>query len=109
MNEQLCLAPVHGNDPLESLEASLRVDAKRQLEMVLLVLYRAEKPLSDDDISERAGLLRNSAGTRRGVAKAMGLVEKVGRGETPRGNPCGLWAITDAGVEYVRQLLGAAA
>lgn len=109
MNEQLSLAPIHSHDPVESLEAAMRVDAKRQLEMVLLALYRAEKPLSDDDIAERCGLLRNSAGTRRGVAKGMGLVERVGRGETPRGNPCALWAITDEGVKYVRRQLGAAA
>lgn len=97
MNEQLALAPIHNNDPAESLQAAMRVDAKRQLEVVLAVLYRAERPLSDDEIGERAGLLRHAAGTRRGIARNLGLVEKAGRGLTPRGNPCGLWRLTDEG------------
>lgn len=108
MNEQLTLAPVHRNDPVESVQAANKVDAKLQLHMVLIALYHAEGPLTDDELGERCGLLRHSAGTRRGVAAGLGYVTKVGRGLTPRGNPCGRWTLTPAGVEYVQRMQASA-
>ena len=104
--EQLdLLAPSRRDDPPESREAAAKVDALRQYHLVLRTLSGAPGGLSDDEIAERTGLLRNSAGTRRGVAVKEGLVEKCGRSETPRGNPCGLWRLTDAGRRYVREEL----
>lgn len=98
------LAPTREHDPAESHEAAQRVRAAEQYHLVLHVLYAAPGGLSDDQIAERAGLLRNSAGTRRGVGVKNGHVERCGRSETPRGNPCGVWRLTDAGREYVEAL-----
>lgn len=101
---QLTLAPVHRDDPVESLLAAEKVDAAGQLRAVLVALYEARQPLSDDDLAARLGLLRHAAGTRRGVALKRGWVEKAGRGLTPRGNPCGLWALTAEGRRYVEAM-----
>lgn len=101
--EQLELAPIHDHDPIESLEAARRVDAEGQLRKVMFALYDADRPLSDDDLAERCELLRTSAGTRRGVAQKFGWVEKAGRGVTPRGNSCGLWALSERGRRWVEQ------
>lgn len=106
--EQLALAPVHADDPVESSIAAQRVAAKRQFDLVLVTLYRAGKPLTDDQIAERAGLLRTSAGTRRGIARDQGLVEKAGRGLSAHGNPASKWQLTDDGARLARRLLGLA-
>lgn len=108
MSEQLVLAPVHDNDPIESVEAAHKVDAERQFRLVMVCLYNAERPLTDDEIAERCELLRNSAGTRRGIARNMGYVEKAGRSRTPRGNSCGTWRLTDAGRRWVIKTLAGA-
>ena len=102
------LAPVHRNDQPESAEAARKVDAETQLRRVLVCLLE-HGPQTDDEIAERLGLLRNSAGTRRGVAVKFGYVEKVGRGVSAQGNPCGKWALTRAGVEMASQLRSRAA
>lgn len=99
--EQLQLAPVHDNDPVESLLAAQKVDAADQFRKVMYALYNAEKPLTDDELGERCGLLRHAAGTRRGVARNMGYVEKAGRGVSALGNPCGTWRLTGTGRRWV--------
>lgn len=109
MNEQLTLAPVHAHDPMESRLAASRVDAKGQFDLVLVTLYRAGVALTDDEVAERAGLLRTSAGTRRGIARDQGLVVKNGRGVSAHGNPAARWSLTEKGERYVRALLGVAA
>lgn len=102
---QLAIAPIARNSPVESLVAASKVDAQRQLEAVLRCLYEADEPLTDDKIAERCGLLRTSAGTRRGVARGMGLVVKAGRGVSALGNPAATWRLTDAGAEVARSLV----
>lgn len=94
----MSLVPFHNNDQPESVIASKKVNAQRQLELVLTCLFHASDPLTDDEIAERCGLLRHSAGTRRGVAVRLGLVEKAGRGVSALGNPASLWALTTEGV-----------
>lgn len=101
MSEQLTLAPIHQNDPVESVLAARKVDAADQLRKVVRCLYEASEPLTDDEIAERCGLLRHSAGTRWGIARNMGLVEKAGRGVSALGNPASLWQLTDEGRRYV--------
>src|SRR5688572_19427271 len=106
VNEQLSLAPVARNTSVESLIAAQKVDAKRQLEAVLLALYEADgDELTDDDLAERCGLLRTSAGTRRGVLVRMGLAVRAGRGLSALGNPCATWTLTEKGVEVARSLV----
>lgn len=103
MNQQLELAPSHAHDPAESRIAAARVDAKGQLKLVLLCLLHAEEPLTDDAIAARCGLLRTSAGTRRGVAYKLGYVEKAGRGLSALGNPASRWRLTpDGRAEAIR-------
>lgn len=97
MNEQLTLAPVHRQDPAESVYAARKVDARRQLEQVIRCLYEASEALTDDAIAERCGLLRHSAGTRRGVAVRMGYVVRAGRGVSALGNPAATWILTAEG------------
>lgn len=109
MPEQLVLAPVHDNDPAESLLAAQKVNAADQFRKVMLCLYNAERPLTDDEIGDRCDLLRHSAGTRRGVARNVGYVEKAGRGLSAMGNPCGTWRLTDAGCRWVIETLAGAA
>ena len=104
MNEQLTLSPVHRHDPAESVLAARKVRATRQLERVLLCLYQSDRPLTDDELGEQCGLLRHSAGTRRGVAVRMGLVERAGTGVTPRGNPCATWRLTEQGLRIAAEL-----
>lgn len=94
-------APSRVYDPPESSEAASKVRAAEQLRAVLACLYAAHKALSDDEIAERCGLLRNSAGTRRGTAVKLGWVEKAGRSTTPRGNACSTWTLTADGARYV--------
>lgn len=106
MTEQLTLAPSHAGDPIESRIAASRVNTARQYELVLLCLLAAEQPLTDDQIAERTGLLRHSAGTRRGVAVKQGHVERAGRGTSALGNPAATWVLT---VEGVREALRARA
>lgn len=104
MNDQLDIftAPTHRNDPATSAEAATKVDAKRQFDLVLSVLYGAgPEGLTDDDIAARAGLLRHAAGTRRGVARNLGLVESCGRGLSALGNSAMKWRLTEAGYRAV--------
>jgi hypothetical protein len=105
MNEQLTLAPVHRNDQPESVEAARKVDAAGQLRQVLVCLLE-HGPATDDEIAAYCGLLRTSAGTRRGVAVRMGFVEKVGRGVSALGNPCSRWSLTREGVAEASALRG---
>lgn len=109
MSEQLVLAPVHDNDPVESLLAAQKINAADQFRKVMYALYNAERPLTDDELGERCRLLRHAAGTRRGVARNMGLVEKAGRGVSAMGNPAQTWRLTDAGRRWVVETLASAA
>lgn len=103
------LAPVHQHDPVESREAAAKVDAATQYRMVLVCLYFAgDEGLTDDELGRRCGLLRHAAGTRRGVARDRGLVEKAGRGVSDLGNPAGLWRLTPDGRAWVERLKAAA-
>jgi predicted ArsR family transcriptional regulator len=97
VTEQLTLAPVHAGDAAESRIAASRVDARRQLDLVLVCLLHSSEPLTDDAIAERCGLLRHAAGTRRGVAAKEGWVCKAGRGVSALGNPAATWSLTEAG------------
>lgn len=103
-DEEPSLAPIARNSPVESLIAAKKVNAQHQLEQVLLCLLNADEALTDDETAERCGLLRHSAGTRRGVARSMGLVVKAGRGVSALGNPASTWTLTDKGREYAWQL-----
>lgn len=107
--EQLTLAPVHRGDGAESRIAAAKQDARRQFDLVLACLHDADKPLTDDEIAERCGLLRHAAGTRRGVAVKQQLVRKAGRGTSAMGNPAATWALTSDGVAYVARLRRGAA
>lgn len=100
----LDLAPAHRNDPPESLIAASRVNAQHQLVLVMRCLAAADEPLTDDEIADRCDLLRHSAGTRRGVAVRMKLVERVGRGVSALGNPAGTWSITAAGRAWLKEI-----
>lgn len=105
MSEQMdLLAPVHRHDGAESREAARRVKADDQYRRVLLALYHAVMPLTDDEIAARCGLLRTSAATRRGVATRRGLVERVGRGVSALGNPAATWSLTAAGRAHAVRL-----
>lgn len=97
MNEQLQLAPVHRNDPVSSVAAARKVKARRQLDLVVACLYDNPEGLTDDELAERLGLLRNSAGTRRGKARDLGLVEACGTRENERGNASTVWRLTERG------------
>lgn len=99
--EQLQLAPVHQGDPEESKAAARKVKAQAQLERVLICLYNASEPLTDDSIAARTGLIRTSAGTRRGVAVRQGWVERAGTGTSALGNPAARWRITNEGRDYI--------
>lgn len=103
------LAPSHAGDPTESRMAAAKVKAQHQLEQVLLCLLAAEKPLTDDELGDRLGLLRHAAGTRRGIAVKRGWIVRAGTGETPRGNPCATWVLTAAGVSEALRLRRSAA
>lgn len=92
------LTPTHQQDPQESADAASKVDGARQYRQVLRCLLDAEKPLTDDEISERCGLLRHAAGTRRGVAVKQGLVMRAGQGVSALGNPASCWSLTSEGV-----------
>lgn len=105
--EQLNLAPVHANDAQESRIAASRVDARRQLDLVLSCLYVAAKPLTDDDLGQRCGIPRHSAGTRRGVAVKRGWVARAGRGVSAMGNPAATWRLTPEGLVAARRIVEA--
>jgi len=95
------LAPTHTDDPEESREAASRVNAAHQYRLVLTCLYEAGEPLTGDAIAARCGLLRHSAGTRRGVGVKLNHVMKVGRGTSALGNPAATWTLTQAGRDWV--------
>lgn len=107
--EQLTLAPVHHDDPVESSIAASRVNASKQYRLVLFALYNAEKPLTDDELAERCGLLRHAAGTRRGVAVRDQRVERAGRGVSALGNPASTWRLTESGRRWVVETLAGTA
>lgn len=112
MREQLdlLLAPTHSNDPATSALAAAKVDVRRQFDLVLAVLANAgDEGLTDDDIAARAGLLRHAAGTRRGVARNLGLVESCGRGRSALNNPAMKWRLTAEGREVAAQIRRSAA
>lgn len=110
MNVQLdLLNPVHRHDGEESRAAARKVDGEGQLTQVLVCLLDAKKPLTDDEIASQCGLLRNSAGTRRGVAVKRGWVEKAGRGVSGHGNPAATWMLTLSGVREAMSRRSAAA
>lgn len=98
------LTPVHRYDGMESRHAARRVDGAAQFRQVMVCLADADRPLTDDEIAERCGLLRHSAGTRRGVAVRRGFVRKSGRGVSRLGNPAAQWVVTDAGRAWVADL-----
>lgn len=102
--DQLQLAPVHRNDPEESVLAARRVKANRQLEQVVLCLAQATVPMTDDQIAAAAGLLRHSAGTRRGVAVKLGYVRRAGRGVSALNNPASTWELTDLGRAMAKRM-----
>jgi hypothetical protein len=58
---------------------------------------------TDDEIAGWAGLLRHSAGTRRGVAVRRGLVERAGSGLSALGNRAATWVLTSAGRAYLNE------
>jgi hypothetical protein len=101
------LAPVHKTDGAESRRAAARVKAADQFALVLRALANAERPLTDDDLAERCGLIRTSAGTRRGVGVKRGLIVRVGTGTSAMGNPCASWSITAKGLSHVREMRAA--
>lgn len=101
---QLTLAPVHRDDGPESRLAAEKVDKVVQFHRVLRALYYAPQALTDDEIAQRCGLLRTSAGTRRGVAVKRGLVERAGRGVSALGNPASTWRLTSEGRAYVEAM-----
>jgi len=109
MSEQLTLAPVHAEDGAESRHAASKVDGVKQYRLVLRALSQAGRPLTDDEIAERAGLLRHSAGTRRGVAVKRGHVRRVGRGLSSLGNPASTWMLTEAGLAALAEIERSAA
>lgn len=102
--EQLTLAPTHAHDPETSRSAAAKVNATAQYNLVLKTLYEADEPITDDEIARRAGLLRHSAGTRRGVAVKQGMVERAGTGRSALGNSAATWTLTPSGIAYVRGL-----
>jgi hypothetical protein len=85
------------------------VKAQHQYELVLRTLLEADGPLTDDEIAERAGLLRHSAGTRRGVAVKQGHVTRAGTGKSALGNSAAKWALTDEGQRAARAVRSTAA
>ena len=99
-SEQLQLAPVHRNDPATSVAAARKVKARRQLDLVVACLYDNPEGLTDDELAERLGLLRNSAGTRRGKARDLGLVEACGKRTNDRGNDSTVWRLNAHGREW---------
>lgn len=101
MGEQLTLAPYHDGDPSESRQAARKVRAQHQLDLILHCLYESSSPLTDDDLASRCGLIRTSAGTRRGVAVRQGWVERAGTGTSALGNPAARWRITNEGRDYI--------
>ena len=102
--EQLELAPARQHDPAESHRAARTVKADSQFVLVMLALYNAEKPLTDDEIGTRCNIpARPDAGTRRGVAVKRGLVERAGTGKSARGNDCATWQLTSAGESWCRE------
>lgn len=103
------LVPWHHTDASESREAAAAVNGQHQLVLVLTALRDAQTALTDDDLAQRCGLLRTSAGTRRGVAVRLGFVVRAGRGLSALGNPASTWRITDRGVEYLAETEGKAA
>lgn len=105
MSQQLdLLAPVHRADGPESRAAARKVRADDQYRRVLLALLDADHPLTDDELADRCGMLRTSAGTRRGVAVKRGLVAKAGVGRSALGNPAAKWFLTVAGVEQALRI-----
>lgn len=105
MSDQLdLLAPTHIYDGPESRSAARKVNAVDQFHRVLVTLLRAGEPLTDDEIARRSGLLRHSAGTRRGVAVKRGLVRQMGVGKSALGNRAAQWTLTDEGYVYASQL-----
>lgn len=111
MTEQLFLAPFHDNDPATSRAAALSVDAAGQRRRVLLALFAAgESGMTDDELSSRCGLIRTSAGTRRGVLVKEGFVRRTSETRpTPFGRPAHVWTITSEGREEARRLMEEAA
>lgn len=108
--EQLdLLAPSHSLDGRESRQAAANVSAEDQYHRVLRCLYDATVALTDDEIAVRCGLIRTSAGTRRGVAVKRGLVERYGTGVSAMGNPCAAWRLTAEGVTFAADLARRAA
>jgi hypothetical protein len=98
------LAPVHHGDPETSRFAAAKVRASDQFHLVLRTLAAADEPLTDDEIAERTGLLRTSAGTRRGVAVRRCLVAHAGFGVSALGNTARTWTLTADGRRYVAEL-----
>lgn len=105
--EQLTLAPTHHGDASESREAAAKVRAADQYHRVLLCLSAHSKPLTDDEIADWCGLLRTSAGTRRGVGVKLGHVERAGRGVSALGNAAATWRITREGQQYLSSVIAA--
>lgn len=95
-------------DPETSKKAARKVKAQHQYELVLKTLYEADTALTDDEIAERAGLLRHSAGTRRGVAVKEGHVTRAGTGKSALGNNAATWVLTDEGKRVASTLRSAA-
>lgn len=103
------LAPSRESDPPESRRAAEKVRSESQYVLVLLCLWRAERPLTDDEIGARCGIPpRPDAGTRRGVAVKRGLVERAGTGLSTRGNACATWQLNSEGRSAAADLARAA-
>lgn len=106
--DDLWSVPTHRNDPATSREGAAKVDARQQFQRVLSCLAEHPDGLTDDELAERLGLLRNSAGTRRGMARDLGLVESCGTRVNERGNRCTIWRCTADGFAEVERLKAAA-
>lgn len=103
MPEQLTLTPSHHHDPETSRLAASKVDAVTQFNRVLVALYMLGES-TDDELAAHTGLLRNSAGTRRGKCVEAGLVEHAGFATNDRGNTCRTWRLTPDGVVEAQRL-----
>lgn len=97
-------APVHRVDPDTSRQAAAKVRAEQQFRRVLRCLAEHPAGLTDDELAAELDLLRNSAGTRRGLARDLGLVESCGTRLNERGNKCVVWVLTDAGWSEARRM-----
>lgn len=100
--------PTHRNDPTTSREAAAKVRAADQFRRVLACLAEHPEGLTDDELADELGLLRNSAGTRRGNAVRLGFVESCGTRLNDRQNKATVWRLTMAGVAEASRLRMAA-